>query len=108
MIYTYRPIMEDAYRLIRDAGIRSEFLLHVLDQKKVAPDSLVLKASDHSALGSTAQFLRSRLRFVRDVHGQEVCLARSDDGTEVGVMMGWEQPISKTGLLPSFLTIMKH
>lgn len=86
---------EDAYRLIRDAGIRSEFLLHVLGQKEAALDSLILKARDHSARGSNAEFLQSQLHFVKDAHGQEVCLTRSADGTEVGVMMGWERPISK-------------
>jgi protein arginine N-methyltransferase 2 len=99
LTYIHKHITEDAYRLIRDAGIRSEFLLRVLDQKEAALDTLVLKARDHSVLGSNAEFLQSRLRFVKDVHGQEVCLARSDDGIEVGVMMGWERHISKMGFI---------
>jgi protein arginine N-methyltransferase 2 len=97
-------VTQESYKQIRDAGIRSEFLLRVLDQKEAALDSLVIKASDQSALGSNAEFLRSRLRFIKDAHGQEICVTQLDDGTEVGVMMGWEKPISKIKLLASFLT----
>lgn len=76
--------------------MRSEFLLRVLNKKNVELDSLVLKSTDHSVLGSNTTFLQSRLRFVKDSHGQDICLAQTEDGAEVGVMMGWEKPISTT------------
>ncbi|KAH8988028.1 S-adenosyl-L-methionine-dependent methyltransferase [Lactarius akahatsu] len=63
---------EESYRTIRDAGIRSG---------RTTP-----------ALGSTDNFLSSRLRYTSDEHGQEICLLQSGD-TEIGVMMGWERGI---------------
>lgn len=68
----------------------------MLNKKDVELDSLVLKSTDRSVLGSNTAFLQSRLRFVKDSQGQDICLARTDDGSEVGVMMGWEKPISET------------
>lgn len=86
---------QDAYRLIRDAGIRSEFLLGVLDKKQIELSSLVLKATDDTVMGSTDKFLDSKLRYVKDERGQEICMAMTENGLEVGVMMGWEKPISE-------------
>ena len=57
--------------------------------------SLVLKASDDTAAGSTDNFLSSRLRYTRDDHGQEICLVNVGEGEDVGVMMGWERDISR-------------
>ena len=59
------------------------------------PLSLVLKASDDSAAGSTDNFLTSRLRYTQDDNGQEICLVRVSDTEDVGVMMGWERVISE-------------
>ena len=55
--------------------------------------TLVLQTSDATAAGSTDEFLRSTLSFRVDEHGQEVCFVMSGED-EVGVMMGWEKPIS--------------
>ena len=55
---------------------------------------LVLQTTDSTAAGSTDEFLRSKLSFrVDDEHGQEVCFVMLGE-EEVGVMMGWEKPIS--------------
>jgi protein arginine N-methyltransferase 2 len=53
----------------------------------------MLGAVDDSAAASTDAFLSSKLKFTTDNQGQEICLLKLDDGTEVGVMMGWETPI---------------
>ena len=77
------------YRLIRDAGIRSEFLLRALEEQNIntPQESLVLKTSeDDSAAGSSATFLASKLRHTRDANGQEMFVATLNDGEEVGVM----------------------
>ncbi|KAI0342106.1 S-adenosyl-L-methionine-dependent methyltransferase [Trametopsis cervina] len=87
---------EGIYTLIRDAGIRSELLLTLLASKDMlsnSPLSLVLKATDTSAAGSTENYLTSSLRFTKDEYGQEICLLKVDEYEEVGVMMGWEQGI---------------
>ncbi|KAF7965835.1 hypothetical protein HWV62_41258 [Athelia sp. TMB] len=87
---------EACYAIIRDAGIRAELLLTLLASRATSeqPDSLVLKNTedDATAFASTAVFLASKLTFVTDPHGQEICLLKSGD-EEVGVMMGWEQGI---------------
>ncbi|KAF8322254.1 arginine methyl transferase [Clavulina sp. PMI_390] len=83
----------DAFRMIRDAGVRSEFVLRVLEKKDIEPTSLVLKSGDSSILDSNESFLKTRLRYVTDERGQEICLAQTEEGKEVGVMMGWEKPI---------------
>jgi protein arginine N-methyltransferase 2 len=58
-----------------------------------AEGTLVLRIADTTAAGSTDEFLKSKLSFRVDEYGQEVCFVTS--GTdEVGVMMGWEKPIS--------------
>lgn len=57
--------------------------------------SLVLKSTDSTAVGSNDEFLKSRLRYEKDEHGQELCLLRINDEEEVGVMMGWEREISE-------------
>jgi len=89
---------ETCYTIIRDAGIRSELLLTLLSSREALSDSplsLVLKATDTTAAGSTEEFLSSHLRFTTDEHGQDICLLRLEDGDEVGVMMGWERDIMR-------------
>ncbi|TCD69814.1 Arginine N-methyltransferase 2 [Steccherinum ochraceum] len=89
---------EECYNLIRNAGIRSELLLTLLSSKNAlneSPLSLVLKATDDTAAGSTESFLATRLRYSRDEHGQEICSVKVSDTEEVGVMMGWERGIMK-------------
>ncbi|THH30788.1 hypothetical protein EUX98_g3399 [Antrodiella citrinella] len=89
---------EECYTLIRDAGIRSELLLTLLSSKSPLAGtslSLVLKATDDSAAGSTDNFLTSRLRYTHDEHGQEICLVKVSETEDVGVMMGWERSIMK-------------
>ena len=53
----------------------------------------MLREEDHTLLRSTETFLSSRLKYVTDANGQEICLLQDGD-TEVGVMMGWERGIS--------------
>lgn len=69
-----------------------EFILRALGSH--IDDDAVIKGEDDTAAGSTAAFLKSRLRYTTDDNGQEVCMVDAGDGEEVGVMMGWEQPIS--------------
>lgn len=74
-------------------------LLTLLSKRDVqieSPYSLVLKASDTTAAGSTDTFLTSKLRYTTDEHGQDICLLTLEDGEEVGVMMGWERGISES------------
>ncbi|KAF7376194.1 hypothetical protein MSAN_00034500 [Mycena sanguinolenta] len=61
---------QEIYTIIRDAGIRA----------------------DDTAAASTDAFLSSKLRFIVDEHGQNICML-DVDGEEVGVMMGWERNI---------------
>lgn len=56
--------------------------------------ALVLKAEDATAAGSSAEFLKSKLRFLTDARGQEICVVDAG-GEEVGVMMGWEKDLSE-------------
>lgn len=86
---------EPIYRTIRDAGIRSEFLLRVLQKKSADPENPILQSEDSTAAGSTAKFLATKLRYETLKDGQEVCLAKVGEEEEVGVMMGWERPISE-------------
>ncbi|KIP04871.1 hypothetical protein PHLGIDRAFT_75195 [Phlebiopsis gigantea 11061_1 CR5-6] len=88
---------DSCYTIIRDAGIRSELLLALLSSKgptKNSALSLVLKATDFTAAGSTDTYLKTPLEFKKDKNGQEICVVRADD-EEVGVMMGWETEIMK-------------
>lgn len=104
---------ESCYRLIRDAGIRSgesclpsfrfedllkaacsELLLDLISFKPSLPLSIILKAEDDTATGSTEAFLSSKLHYTRDEHGQEICLLHEGD-RQIGVMMGWEREISE-------------
>ncbi|QRV80596.1 hypothetical protein RhiJN_08611 [Ceratobasidium sp. AG-Ba] len=79
----------ECYNLIRDAGLRSEFMLHALQSKT---SLTTLRAEDNTAAGSTDAFLASKLRYRTDENGQEIVVV--DAGSEqVGVMMGWERPI---------------
>ncbi|KAH9944512.1 uncharacterized protein BXZ73DRAFT_39729 [Epithele typhae] len=85
---------ETAYTIIRDAGIRSELLLRVLAKHSPAANSplaLILKATDNTAAGSTDTFLATKLQYVTDEQGQEVCVVKVGHEEEVGVMMGWER-----------------
>jgi len=102
---------EESYRAIRNAGIRSgmffrcftcrlipnpiyaELILQLLSSRGEEADALVLREVEDTALRSTEKFLSSRLKYVTDAHGQEICLLRDGD-TEIGVMMGWEREIS--------------
>ena len=76
----------------------SELLLHAMNTQGTSPGgeregTLVLQTTDATAAGSTDKFLNSKLSFRVDEHGQEVCFVTSGE-EEVGVMMGWEKPIS--------------
>ncbi|KAG9073510.1 Arginine N-methyltransferase 2, partial [Ceratobasidium sp. UAMH 11750] len=77
------------YELIRDAGLRSEFMLHALQSKT---SLTALRAEDNTAAGSTSTFLASKLLYRTDKNGQEIVVVDAG-GEEVGVMMGWERPI---------------
>ncbi|KAI0036944.1 S-adenosyl-L-methionine-dependent methyltransferase [Vararia minispora EC-137] len=88
---------ETCYTLIRDAGVRKELILQLLsahgdNATDMDDNAILLKSIDHSALGSVAAFLSSKLRYTTDVFGQEICLLQTGD-TEIGVMMGWEREI---------------
>ncbi|KAF8585894.1 hypothetical protein K439DRAFT_1409609 [Ramaria rubella] len=85
---------EESYRIIRDAGLRSEFILQVLSSKAGSSPN-VLRNFDEGPFGSTDAFLTSRLLFSKDAHGQEICSVVSGEDT-VGVMMGWERNIMQT------------
>jgi type IV protein arginine methyltransferase len=70
-------------------------LLTLLSSRSETPASLLLKSEDISAKGSTDAFLASRLKYIRDERGQDICLLDAEeDGQKVGVMMGWERGIS--------------
>jgi len=76
----------------------TELLLSLVSSRSSlveAPSSLVIRQDDPSAVGSTDAFLTSPLQYTKDTNGQEICLLKLEDGTEVGVMMGWEREISK-------------
>ena len=73
--------------------IHLELLLDLISSKPSLPASIILKAEDDTATGSTDAFLSSKLPYTRDDHGQQICLLREVD-KEVGVMMGWERDIS--------------
>ncbi|KAL1748763.1 S-adenosyl-L-methionine-dependent methyltransferase [Schizophyllum fasciatum] len=83
------------YTLIRDAGIRAEMVQSLLGSR--APESsstnLVIRAEDDTGAGSTEAFLKSKLRYTKDDHGQEICMLNINESEEVGVMMGWERGI---------------
>ncbi|CDO74448.1 hypothetical protein BN946_scf184979.g3 [Trametes cinnabarina] len=89
---------EKCYTIVRDAGIRSELLLTLLQKRAPAANSplnIILKATDSTPAGSTDAFLSTRLEYTKDEHGQEICLVKVADQDEVGVMMGWERGISQ-------------
>ncbi len=54
----------------------------------------MLTDHDESAASSTEAFLRMPLKFSEDENGQAICSVKVSRGEEVGVMMGWELPIS--------------
>ncbi|KAG5648486.1 hypothetical protein DXG03_003097 [Asterophora parasitica] len=84
----------ETYNIIRNAGIRAELLLSLLTSKASIESSstIVLKETDSTATGSTDAFLSSELTYIKDSHGQDICLLKVGE-EEVGVMMGWEQEI---------------
>ena len=77
-------------------SIYAELILQLLSSRGEEADALVLREVDDTALRSTGKFLSSRLKYVTDAHGQEICLLQDGD-TEIGVMMGWERGISTFG-----------
>ncbi|CAE6429504.1 unnamed protein product [Rhizoctonia solani] len=79
----------ECYEIIRDAGLRSEFALHAIQSKT---SLTTLRAEDSTAAGSTDEFLKSKLIYRTDEHGQDIVVV-DIGGEEVGVMMGWEKPI---------------
>ncbi|KAH8828043.1 hypothetical protein DL96DRAFT_1696572 [Flagelloscypha sp. PMI_526] len=85
----------ECYTIIRDAGLRQELLLNLLSSRSKqerVEGVLNLQAKDTTEIGDTEKYLKSKLRFKTDEHGQEICTVQS--GTrEVGVMMGWERDI---------------
>ena len=75
-----------------------EFVLSHLASKKaavVSPSHMLLQAEDMTAAGSTEEFLKSKLVFEKDGHGQDICSVEAG-GERVGVMMGWERGISES------------
>lgn len=79
--------------------VSSELLLTLLSSKQRlsnSPLSLVLKATDTTAAASTDTYLASPLKYIKDEHGQEICLLKINEEEEVGVMMGWERGISES------------
>ena len=83
----------------------TELLLTLMASREPPADSplsLVLKANDATAVGSTELFLKSRLRYEKDANGQELCLLRINETEEVGVMMGWEREISEHLDIPTW------
>jgi protein arginine N-methyltransferase 2 len=68
----------------------------------------VLRAEDNTAAGSTDEFLRSKLIYRTDSNGQDIVVVNAGS-EEVGVMMGWEKPISEftkyKSLEPTTLTL---
>lgn len=98
------------YESIQQAGIRSEFLLHLLDSKSGGNQEegddedeeddagrIVLQAKDATPAGSSSAFLEARLTFTVGADGQELCLVKSGS-EEIGVMMGWERPIMEASV----------
>ncbi|KAF5370651.1 hypothetical protein D9758_001991 [Tetrapyrgos nigripes] len=90
---------EKIYTLIRDAGIRSEMLLSLLASRASSEppepsDTMIISNKDDTAAGSTKAFLESKLKFVKDSQGQEICIVKAGED-EVGVMMGWEKDIMR-------------
>lgn len=88
---------EGGYRLIRDAGLRSEYLLSHLSSTGAqieSPSTIILRATDNTAAGSPSEFLNSRLVYSKDKNGQDICSVKIGE-EEVGVMMGWERGIMK-------------
>ncbi|GAW05193.1 arginine methyl transferase [Lentinula edodes] len=85
---------ETIYTIIRNAGIRAEMLLTLLSSRSEIeePSSLMIRSEDETAAASTNAFLKSRLNFIKDKNGQEICVVKVGD-EEIGVMMGWEQGI---------------
>ncbi|KAL4073997.1 hypothetical protein J3A83DRAFT_4232837 [Scleroderma citrinum] len=87
---------ESCYKLIRDAGIRSELLLAILSSRsglEHSSSTLIISDDDTTAVGSTDAFLASSLEFTVDEYDQEICLLKPEDDSKVGVMMSWEREI---------------
>src|SRR3981189_2736795 len=82
--------------LLISSTVIIELILQLLTRRgddMTVTNTLFLKSTDTSALGSASTFLSSRLQYARDEHEQEICLLKTDDD-EIGVMMGWENGIS--------------
>lgn len=58
-----------------------------------SPSNLVIRGEDDTGAASTEEFLKSKLRYTKDEHGQEICMLKIKEDEEVGVMMGWERGI---------------
>lgn len=71
----------------------SEFILRALGASVDPPSAI--RTDDDTAAASLDTFLSSRLTFTMDAKGQDVCMVKAGDNAEVGVMMGWEKPISQ-------------
>ncbi|KAF8210331.1 S-adenosyl-L-methionine-dependent methyltransferase [Mycena galopus ATCC 62051] len=86
---------EEIYTIIRDAGIRAELVLALLSSHDTtdSASAMILRPTDDTAAASTDAFLSSKLRFIVDDHGQDICMLDNGDGDEIGVMMGWEKNI---------------
>ncbi|KAJ3775067.1 arginine methyl transferase [Lentinula raphanica] len=85
---------EAIYTIIRNAGIRAELLLALLSSRSEPEkgSSLVLRSDDTTAAASTDAFLKSKLKFIKDENGQEICVVKAGED-EIGVMMGWERGV---------------
>jgi type IV protein arginine methyltransferase len=59
---------------------------------ELSDDTIIIKNKDDTAAGSTNVFLQSKLKFVKDPQGQEICIVKAGED-EIGVMMGWEKDI---------------
>ena len=106
VIISYEMLVSDQVVLVLvmhcDAlkdNLVSEYLLSYISPKHDEPDiqntsTIILQAEDNTSSGSSEEFLKSHLRFTKDVHGQDICLVKAGDD-EVGVMMGWERGISE-------------
>lgn len=75
-----------------DYWVTAELLLGLLEKRPLAESSIILRAEDESASGSSNVFLQSKLKYTVDQHGQNICMLEVDE-EEVGVMMGWERNI---------------
>ncbi|KAI8802638.1 S-adenosyl-L-methionine-dependent methyltransferase [Cladochytrium replicatum] len=80
----------DAYEMMVQEGMRTEFVLNLLERKNAVQDEPEDADTEESAPASTqasnASYLSSSLRYTEDG-------ARLLDAEDNGVMMGWEAPL---------------